>query len=232
MPDSGVGDGSRQDAHGPGERGDADRDVDQEHKPPSDPPQIRLDQGARKDWCGKHRQPHHRPEGAEHLAHLVLGEALLEHPESLGDHQCSERALQHPEADQHRRRGCGRTGCGHHGEPGRADQEQPAAAEHVTETCAGDQEHGERERVAGAQPQQGGGAAAERVPDRRTGDVDDRRVHQVHHVRRQDDREHQPAQWIARDGLDRCDRVRRGDGLGHRLAPNERTNGVRYEHCT
>ena len=28
---------------------------------------------------------------------------LLEHPESLGDHQRSEAALQHPEADQHRR---------------------------------------------------------------------------------------------------------------------------------
>ena len=86
------------------------------------------------------------------------------------------------------------------GEAGGADQEQPAAAEHVPEPRAGDQEHRERERVAGAQPLQGGGAAAERGADRRTGDVDDRRVHQVHHVGGDDDREHRPAQRIARDG--------------------------------
>ena len=93
--------------------------------------------------------------------------------------------------------GATRAGRGHHREASGADQEQTAAAEHVAQPGAGDQEHGERERVAGGQPLQGGGAAAERGPDRRAGDVDDRRVHEIHDVGGDHDREHEPAQRVA-----------------------------------
>jgi hypothetical protein len=89
-----------------------------------------------------------------------------------------------------------RAGRRHQGEAGRADQEEAAAAEHVAEPGAGDQEDGEGEGVAGAQPLQGGVAAAEGGLDRGTGDVDDRRVHQVHHVRRDHHREDEPAQRV------------------------------------
>ena len=201
----------------PGERSDADRDVDQEHQPPPDPPQVGLDQRAGQDRRGEDRETHHRTEGAEHLGHLLVVEDLFEHPESLGDHQRPERALQHPEDDQHRRRRGDRTGRGHHREAGRPDQEQPAAAEHVAEPGAGDQEHGEGQRVAGGQPLQGGGAAAEGGPDRRAGDVDDRRVHEIHDVGGDHDREHEPAHRVAGDRLPwRRRGHRQAFGLGHR----------------
>ena len=180
-----------------GERCDADRYVDEEHQSPPDPPQIGLHQAAGQDGRREDRETHHRTKGAEDLGHLVFVEDLFEHPESLGDHQRPERTLQHAESDQHSRRWGNGAGCGHHREAGRADQEQTAAAEHIAQSGARDQEHGERERVAGGQPLQGGGAAAEGGSDRRAGDVDDRRVHEIHDVGGDHDREHEPALRVA-----------------------------------
>jgi hypothetical protein len=180
----------------PDEGRQADRHVDEEHQPPPDPPQVGLHQPTRQDRRGEDRETHHRPEGSEDLGHLLLGEDLFEHPESLGDHQRPERALQHPEGDQHLHRWRRRARRGHQGETGRADQEQPPAAEHVAQARTGDQEHSEREGVAGGQPLQGGGAATECGPNRRAGDVDDRRVQEIHDVGGDHDCEHEPAQRV------------------------------------
>ena len=125
-------DGPWQHPDGTSERGDADRNVDEEHQSPTDAPQIRLDQRTRQDRRREDRESHHRAEGAEHFGHLVLVENLFEHPEPLGDHQGAERALQHAEGDQHPRRGGECAGRGHRREAGGADQEQAPAAEHVS----------------------------------------------------------------------------------------------------
>ena len=204
---AGTRDGARQDPDGGHEAGDADRDVDQEHQPPADVPQVGVDEHTGQDRRGQGGQGEHGAEQTEHLGHLVVVERLFDHADALRDHQRAEGALQHPAHDEHadrRSRGADR---GHDGEAGRSDQEQPAASEHVPEPGAGDEEDGERERVAGAEPLQGRVAAAERRADGRSGDVDDRRIHQVHHVGHDDNEEDEPAQRVTGGG-------RRGVGRG------------------
>ena len=141
----------------------------------------------------------------------VVGEDLLHQAEALGDHERAEGALERPEGDEHadgRRRGAGgreeREAC-------RADEKQPAAAEDVAESCAGDQQDGEGQGVAGAQPLDGVGAAAEVAMDGGTGDVDDRGIEQIHDVGGQHDGRHDPAQAV---GLRARGAASAGDGAG------------------
>ena len=181
------------------QRQHADRDVDQEHQTPPDAPEVGVDERAGDDRRGEHRHARRRTEQTQCLVQLgVVGEDLLHQAEALGDHQRAEGPLQGPEGDQHadRRRGC-RSG-GEQREARRADEKQPAAAEDVTEPRAGDQQHRERQGVAGAQPLQCRRAAAEVAMDRGTGDVDDRGIEQIHDVGGQHDGRHDPAQAIAR----------------------------------
>jgi hypothetical protein len=138
-----------------------------------------------------------RAEQAGGLVELgVVVEDLLEQAEALRDHERAEGALERPEGDEraHARRGC-RSG-GEQREAGRAEEKQAAAAEDVAEPRAGDQQHGKGQGVAGAQPLDGAGAAAEVAVDGGGGDVDDRGVEQVHDVGGQHDGRHDPAQAV------------------------------------
>jgi hypothetical protein len=132
--------------------------------------------------------------GAASIATPV--EDLLEQAEALRDHERAEGALQRPEGDEHADGRRGGAGGREQGEPGRADEEQPAAAEDVPESRAGDQQHGKGQGVAGAQPLDGAGPAAEVAVDGGGGDVDDRGVEQVHDIGGQHDGRHDPAQAV------------------------------------
>jgi hypothetical protein len=64
--------------------------------------------------------------------------------------------------------------------PDHADEEQPLAAERVTEPAAGDQDQGVGQRVPGQRPLHVGVAGMEVPLDGRDGDVHDRDIEQVH----------------------------------------------------
>ena len=212
----------------------ADRNVDEEHQAPPGAPEVGVDERAGDDRRGEHRYARRRAEQTEGLVQLVVAEDLLHQAEALGDHERPEGALEHPEGDEHadaRRRGAGGR---EEREPCRADEEQPAPAEDVSESCAGDQQNGKGQGVAGAQPLDGVGAAAEVAMDRGAGDVDDRGVEQIHDVGGQDDGRHDPAQAV---GLRAVEVVMAAVSMRSssrtEIEPfQDATYSVRYEHCT
>ena len=75
--------------------------------------------------------------------------------------------MQHPEGDEDTDVGRQGTGGGEEGESDRADQEQPAPAEDVAKPGPGDEQDGKGQGIAGAEPLDGVGPAAEVVMERR-----------------------------------------------------------------
>jgi hypothetical protein len=59
---------SRQELDGGGERGTAEDEVDQEHRPPAEPEQVGVDQEAGEDRAADRGQAQDRAERAEGLA--------------------------------------------------------------------------------------------------------------------------------------------------------------------
>ena len=172
--------GPRHHAQSADEPDDAERHVHQEDRAPAESEQVAVGERATQDRRGDRRQAHDRPEQRERFRELGLVEDLLEHAEALRDQERSERALCDARGDQDaagRRR---RTQRGGGREADDAHDEETAAAESIAEAGTGDQEHRERECVGRAQPLECRRAAAQVGADRRSGDVHDRPVDQVH----------------------------------------------------
>ena len=150
------------------EREHADREVDEEDQAPPDIPEVGVDECTGEDRCAEHRHAGGGSEETHHLVELdVIDEDLLRQTEALGDHQRTEGALQYSKTDQHADTRRHRTGGREQCEPGRANEEESAATEDIAESRARDQQDGERQGVAGAQPLQGAWSAAEVAVDRR-----------------------------------------------------------------
>ena len=199
------------------------------------PHRFGVDQRAGEDRRGDRRQSHHRAEGGEHLRHLLLGEDLLDHSEPLRDEQRAERR---PGATRKVIRNPGEGAAAQAAdisvkpaEPMRNSRRRPKMSPSRAPVIEQD---GERQRVGGAQPLQRRRPAAEVGADRRAGDVDDRRIHQVHDLGGQNDGEHDPpprygaaersAVTVRRIGGDGAHGVPPGSGLSE--------NEVRGEHCS
>lgn len=150
-------DGARHPAGARRQADQAERHVDEEDHAPAGAEDVALDEQGADDRADDGRQAHDRAEQAE-------------------------GPLQHAQADER----AGRPGQGARrrgeGEAGSADQERAPAAEGVAQPDAGDEQDGQRERVAGAQPLQEGLAPAEALADGGAADLGDRRVDEVHDV--------------------------------------------------
>ncbi len=172
----------------------ADRHVDEEDQAPARClPEVGADERTGEDRRSEHGEARCRAEQPGGLAELLVVEDLLQHAEPLRDHQCAEAALQRSEGDEHAHVLAEGAGSREQGESRQAEQEHAAAAEDVTEPGACDQQHGEGQRVGGAQPLDGALSATEVQADGRPRDVDDGGVEQVHGVGSEHDERDDPA---------------------------------------
>ncbi len=144
----------------------------------------------------------HRTEETHHLVELVVvTEHLLDHAETLGDHQCAEGPLQGAKGNEHSDVRRDRARRREDGEAARSDEEESAATEDVAESRADDEQDGEGQGVGGTEPLQGAGTAAETAVDRRPRDIHDRGVQEVHQVGEEHDAGDDPSEAIERWNL-------------------------------
>ena len=167
----------------------ADRDVDQEDRPPGD----RLDQVAaeqRAERRGDAAEPRPRPDRPGPVA---LPEARLDHRQAARGEQGAADALQQPGGDQRVGARGDRAEQRRRGEPGDADHEDPPPAVAIPERPTEQDQGGEGEQVAVQDPLQGARLGSEVLADARQGDVDDGAVEKDDAGAEHRDREHPAA---------------------------------------
>ena len=172
------------------EDGDPDRDVDEEDPVPvehvgEDPAEEDADRAA----AGGDEAEH-----AHRLRALAgLGEQHHHQRETdRGDHRAAE-PLHRARDDERALRGREAAGERGDGEERDPDQEQPPVAEQVAEAAAEQEEPAEGQQVGVHDPGERGLVEAEILPDRRQGDVHDRRVEHDHQRAETEDDECVPA---------------------------------------
>ncbi|MGC0341260.1 hypothetical protein RKD20_006294 [Streptomyces sp. SLBN-8D4] len=201
------------------QRRDPDGDVDQEDRAPFPAEEVPLHDHAAEGEAEDRGGAGDRAEHGDRLAPLARREDHVQDRQDLGDHQAGRGALDEPGHDQHFRVDRDTAQQRGDGEGGHAGQEDTLASEDVTEPAAEDQQGGEGEHVRRDDPLDLGVVGVQVALDARDGDVDDRRVDQVHESGDQDDGEGQAALrvgcgatrgFLRRGGGSRC-----GDVLGH-----------------
>ncbi len=177
--------------HGQGD-GQADRHVDQEHRPPLRTEQVRGHQHAAHHLAGDGAAGQHGRVGAQRPGPGRALEALLDHAHDLRDHRRRARPLDQPGADQEsERRGqpAGQRGRGEGEHPG---EEHPPPAEDVPQPGPGDQQRGVADGVPRHHELQAGAGPVQGPADGGQGDVDDRDIEQAHELPGQQQAEHDP----------------------------------------
>ena len=185
--------GLAQQHRGPGPGQDADRQVDEEDRPPAEAEQVRLGQQPAEQRSAHPAERERHAVDGERTRPLRRRELDLDEREHLGDHQRRHRALEGPRADQH---GRALGGPGEHGgdrEADQADEEHPLSAVDVAEAPPGDQQERERQGVGGNRPLQRGGAEVKGALDRGQRHQDHGGVQDVHERGHQGHRERRPA---------------------------------------
>jgi hypothetical protein len=174
------------------EDGDAQRHVDEEHRPPAGAEQVGLHEDAAEDEAGHGADRHDGGVDAQRLRPRRAGEVHLDHAHDLGHHHRRAGALEQPGTDQELRRRRQAAGERAEREDGRADREHAADAEHGAEPGAGDEEHAVDDGVPGDDELQGGTRGVEVAADRAQRDVHDADVEQRHGLADEQDREDGP----------------------------------------
>ena len=147
---------------------DAEREVDQEDRPP----RHRIDQIAAQQRPDRGRHAAQARPGADRACTITGPEARLDHREAAGRQQRSADALQQPREDQHLGVRCDRAqqrGGGEHADP---DHEDAAAPEAVAQRPAEQDQRRERQQVAVEHPLQVAGGRVEVTTDVGQRDVD------------------------------------------------------------
>ena len=141
-----------QDAHGSQTGDDADRDVEQEDRPPAEIVQIRLNDQSAEQRPESHRDTGHGAVHAERLAALSRRKRDLNDGQDGRVHDAGHRPLRHPPADQglrtSRRAAQGRR----HGEPDQADEKETFVPIAIGQASRGDQQQSIRQGVAADDP--------------------------------------------------------------------------------
>ena len=154
------------------ERDQHERDVEVE-----DPaPRERVDQDAAAQRAGHEGHTGPADPAADRRAALLGREGDRDEGEARGDEQRAGHALQRPRGDQRpggRRQRAQQRGDAEAGEP---RLEDPAAAEHVAQRAAHEQQRAEREQVGLHHPLLRGQPGAQVLPQGRQRDVDHRLV--------------------------------------------------------
>ena len=175
-------------ANAGGQRGQADRHVDEEHEPPvglhEQPAQRRP--GGRGDPAGRRPQPDRDVP--------LLGLELRQHQAERGrQHQRAAGRLDDPCRDQRADRRRGRAGCAGQHEHAQAQQEGPLATEGICPPAGRHEQRGEHDRVRAQDPRERAERhAAELSCDRGEGDVHDEHVEARHEHARHDDQRDPP----------------------------------------
>ena len=139
------------------ERREADRDVDEEDRPPAGPARSSVDEQPADQLTGGGRHAHHGRVGAERADPVRAGV----HVADQGEHGRADggrgRALHQPRREQ-QCRVSGRQAAGRRArhEERDAEREHPAPAPPVREPAGDEQEAAEGEAVAGDEPLEGG----------------------------------------------------------------------------
>ena len=159
----------------PGDEG-ADRQVDQEDRPPGDRP----DQVAAEQRPDRRRDPAQPRPGADRAGAVAGPEAGLDDRQAARGQQRPADPLQQPGEDQHLGVGGDRAEQRGEGEEADAEDEDPPPPVAVAERAAEQDQRGQGQQVAVEDPLQGAGAGAEVAADVGQGDVDDGAVEEGH----------------------------------------------------
>ena len=132
---------------------DADRQVDEEDRPPLEAEQVPLGQQRAEQRTGdRARGPTIAPNRPKTLPRSCAGKVACTIDSTCGTISAAIAALEDAGGDQHLRVRGEAAQRGGERESADADEEEPLAAVDVTEPAAGDQAGGEGERVAGGDP--------------------------------------------------------------------------------
>ncbi len=171
----------------------ADRQVDEEHRPPAVVDAEQRDQRAAGERADRARHGDSRAEQAERLAALLAAEQALDEARDLRADETAGEPLDDPrqhELERRLRQGAGRA---RDHEQRYADHEHRPPAVRVAETPRRHEQQPQRERVARDDPLQLVLLRVQAPLDTRQGDVDDRDVEQGHEPGGEDDGERHPA---------------------------------------
>ena len=171
----------------------ADREVDEEHRPPAVVGPEQSDQRAPGERADRGRHGDGGAEEAERLTALLAPEQALDEARDLRADETAGEPLDDPQQHERERRRRQRAGraCDH--EQRHADHEHRSPSVRVAEAPRRHEQQSQRERVARDDPLQLVGLRMQALLDARQGDVDDRDVEQRHEPGREDDPEGHPA---------------------------------------
>ncbi len=186
----------RQVAAGEQQDRSADRQVDEEHRPPAVVGAEQRDQRTAGERPDRRRHADGRPEVPERPAALLAAEQGLDQARDLRADETSGEPLDHPRQDELERRSCQSAGCARDHEQRDTDHEHRPPAVRVAEAPRRHEQQPERERVARHDPLQRVLLRVQSLLDARQGDVDDRDVEQGHEPGGEADAERHPALWV------------------------------------
>ena len=191
----------------------ADRQVDEEHRPPAVVDAEQRDQRAADERADRGRHADGRAEEAERLAALLAPEQALDEARDLRADETAGESLDDPHQHERERRRRQRGGRARDHEQRHAEHEHRPPAVRVAEAPRRHEQQPQRERVARDDPLQLVRLRVQALLDARQGDVDDRDVEQGHEPGGEDDRERLPAVRVgAVIVVARRRRARRGCG--------------------
>ena len=181
-----VAAGQQQDCH-------ADRQVDEEHRPPAVVDAEQGDQPAADEWADRGRHGDGRAEESECLAALLASEQALDEARDLRGDETPGEPLDDPRQHELQRRLRQRAGRARDHEQRHANHEHRPPPVRVTEAPRRDEQQPQRERVARDDPLQRVLLRVQALLNARQGDVDDRDVEQGHEPGGEADTERHPA---------------------------------------
>jgi hypothetical protein len=171
----------------------ADRQVDEEHRPPAVVGPEQRDQRAAGERTDRGRHGDRRAEEPECLPALLAAEQARDQARDLRADETAGEPLDDPRQHELQRRLRQGTGRARHHEQCHADHEHRPAPVRVAEAPRRHEQQPQRERVARDDPLQRVLLCMQAPLDARQGDVDDRDVEQGHEPGGEDDGERHPA---------------------------------------
>ena len=177
------------------QRDGADRQRQQEDRPPPQVRRVPLDQRPAAELADRGGHAHHDAVGAHRPGQFALVlEQRPDRAQHLRQQHRRRRSLDDPGDHQVRRAGGDPAPQAGQREPGHADQEAALAPVQVAQPPAGDQEHPVAAGIAGDHQLQFGRRRAQALMDRRQRDIDDEEIQRRHEPARQQYDQRHPAE--------------------------------------
>ncbi|GAB3825959.1 hypothetical protein GCM10027610_006670 [Dactylosporangium cerinum] len=158
-----LGPAGGQDPQRQGDRDEREGEVRQQDQPPAEAWAGHLQHQAAQQRAEHPGDPADERVGAERPGPVAAPEQVLEQADDLRVDHTGAEALDEPGRRDDPAVPCGRGGDRTHREQGEAADEEQAPAVHVAEAARGHQGQAERQRVAGEDPLQRGGAGVQRA---------------------------------------------------------------------